>query len=105
MAWRGKTVRDEASMDRSERFDERSHFDDTGSMKMDSTDRFDERLISKLKYPVPGIRATMIDHSVERLPMTSDSIDNESVSRKPERQVLWNGDAGGTSQPFTLLQA
>lgn len=50
-----------------------------------------------LLFPV-GTRATMIDHTIERLPMVNKGIscaDSKSVARKPERYMEWRGDSGG----------
>mmetsp|Transcript_30646 Transcript_30646/g.36101 ORF Transcript_30646/g.36101 Transcript_30646/m.36101 type:complete len:329 (+) Transcript_30646:76-1062(+) len=61
-----------------------------------STDRFDEKLVdNKLKFPVPGLRPTMIDHSVMRLPMSRDPVKKKMTTEKPVRYMTWTGDAGG----------
>jgi hypothetical protein len=62
------------------------------------TARFDQKLVKKLNYKVPGLRPTMIDHQVMRLPMSKDPKTKKLVANKPDKYMVWNGDAGGENQ-------
>jgi hypothetical protein len=75
--------------------EQRSVFSDTGMLSMASTSRFDEKLVNKLQYPVPSLRPTMVDHGVERLPMTT-TVGNKSITRKPVTYQEWGGAEGGS---------
>lgn len=59
------------------------------------TARFDQKLVKKLSYKVPGLRPTMIDHQVMRLPMNEDKKTKKLMTLKPDKYMTWTGDSGG----------
>lgn len=58
------------------------------------TGRFDQKLVKKLNYRVPGLRPTMIDHQVMRLPMSKNK-KGQIIAIKPDKYMTWTGDPGG----------
>jgi hypothetical protein len=76
---------------------------DSGKGSVASTTRFDQKLISKLHYSVPGLRPTMVDHTLERVPISS--VNKKTVCHKPFKQPDWGGGDGGAStlHPLTTM--
>ena len=69
----------------------------TGMLSVsNTTTRFDAKLVNRLAYPVPALRATMVDHTLERLPM-EEAVKGQGsmISLKPSHQLPFPGDPGG----------